>query len=113
MRRGSEAPDSLPLVTARRRLPGSGARCGLVAASLVSSFASLLPTATFLYLLIDHDCWAVIMARCHRWLERNHWDVKVRGRAGISLIRTIVSLIQFFLVTVPATGGQTSHSKIR
>ena len=78
MRRGSEAPDSLPLVTARRRLPGSGARCGLVAASLVSSFASLLPTATFLYLLIDHDCWAVIMARCHRWLERNHWDVKVR-----------------------------------
>ena len=79
MRRGSEAPDSLPLVTARRRLPGSGARCGLVAASLVSSFASLLPTATFLYLLIDHDCWGVIMARCHRWLERNHWDVKVRG----------------------------------
>ena len=77
MRRGSEAPDSLPLVTARRRLPGSGARCGLVAASLVSSFASLLPTATFLYLLIDHDCWGVIMARCHRWLERNHWDVKV------------------------------------
>ena len=103
MRRGSEAPDSLPLVTARRRLPGSGARCGLVAASLVSSFASLLPTATFLYLLIDHDCWAVIMARCHRWLERNHWDVKVR----ISLIRTIVSLIQFFLFTVP------SLSKIR
>ena len=93
MRRGSEAPDSLPLVTARRRLPGSGARCGLVAASLVSSFASLLPTATFLYLLIDHDCWGVIMARCHRWLERNHWDVKVRGRAGISLIRTIVSYL--------------------
>jgi len=74
-----EDSNSLPSVIYHQRTSehDQKRRLNLVTCSLLCSFSSLLPTITFLYLLIDTDSWSSLLSLCYRWLEHNHWDVQV------------------------------------
>ena len=70
-----EELDSLPLVVTDRTSSRQG--CVLLLISLVAAFLWLLPTITFLYLLIEGTSWQILVRHCHHWLEHNHWDLTV------------------------------------
>jgi len=102
--RHNEEPDSLPLMN-RSGQSRSGYRLLLVTLSLVSVIFSLLPTITFLYLLIDDTSWDLIMSHTHRWLEHNHWDVKVTQIVwrALDLVDDNHSVILLVLFSISAT----------
>ena len=72
---GGEELDSLPLVVTERNSSRQGWL--LLLLSLTAGALWLLPTITFLYLLIEQTSWQLLVRHCHHWLEHNHWDLMV------------------------------------
>ena len=72
---GGEELDSLPLVVTDRASSRQG--CVLLLISVTAAFFWLLPTITFLYLLIEGTSWQELVRHGHHWLATSHWDVMV------------------------------------
>ena len=71
-----EELDSLPLVVAGER-NNSGQGWVLLLLSLTAAGLWLVPSITFLFLLIEQTSWQLLVRHCHHWLEHNHWDLMV------------------------------------